>query len=611
MRDKQAFFFEVCNFKQLQGNANKSLTCFYVFDNDKDQTFFNAPALSMKIRTISDFDNTEVKLYATHDTLPRLIVLLTQYCNTKTAVQVAGNNFTFFISPSTDGSSRIKITNSDSISNDFLLDDATLIHFVQTLSNVSSNIITLSLSFIQLAQNNAVLEKLDSINEKLSIIKTSQISSNSDQQYQPQQTPEYAQNALPEYVPAFQPPPVYDFQTPLESPLPMIPQSVSNVAPIQPVAEPDVQIDFDDTPSEDVFVDSFDVSLDDSLTAPLVVPDVENTQPIFSKFDDKIRGMLSEDINTKLKRKVLSLMDEAFNKRITIMEMADSIMFELGFAQGNVSTSYGIISSLTDLCGLTTMAPSTFLRYFKKLELITQNHALVTTNVPMFIMALRMPETYCKSTKLLNDVLLTLYLQYRESAITDEDKFNYACLRYMLAPLWTSYLNAVPSIDYMNSQMLNKFKIMTSNFLVDWDNTWETKIDKFVYDSTLALNYKADNVEKLLHSHCPTMSHCFINPENITLNDVSNLRYIINELRETYSYEGMTIPSGLDFNVFTDLFILAIKTFSKANSITNETPENDLFELYTKVNNECNASNVREEFKGLAVFDTYNQDLLV
>lgn len=592
-QNEQAFYYEICNVWNNDNNVSKNFQSFFIFSYTKGDSYFKTPNLSLKIKSKSDYDNTEVKLYATYETLPDLIVTLENYnvsCNNiNEGLQLAGHNFTLFVSTLPDNKCRLKLTNSDNTSNDIILSRNVLINYTRTLRMTYDNIINLSLSFIKLSQNNEILERLNSIEDNMR--RNSNVISTVKQD-------------VTNYTPNFNMDPIIDtdeLDMPSSIPAPVIHNETENVNKITQSIE-DIKIQAEEAPFE----------IDDSCKIVEQPKTVTNANSMQDAFMNAVNNAKNEKPVNSLRSKIISFIKDVFNKKMSVMEMVNMTIVNYAMLSDQYNSSYGDIGSLSDMSAFFNTSYSAFMLYFKKLAFIVEKFDLVKDikKVPMFIMRVRYPEMYAKMTQLLNEALLSIYEEYRsKTETTDEDVFILTCMKYVFAPFWSSYLN-VADISGLNSSLYDNLKLKTSMFLNDWEKTYMNKLDQFIYNNGLAFDYKStSNIERFFSSVCPTVNECFnTEPE---INDVKTIETIVKTLKTTYNYEEL---KWLNTDIVTKLsnqFVLALKTFDKKNNITEDTNDDDMHALYTKTCNDNLPENVRQEFKGLTAIDNHIGDISV
>lgn len=606
-----AFFFEICNLWQTQNMVQKNFQCFFIFSNDAKETFYKVPSLSFKIKTKSDFDNTEVKLYANYETLPDLVYTIDKYVESSQnqMIQLAGHGYTFFLSryPSNDGIeyTTIKLSDSNSNSNDFVMRTSGLKFMVRTLKMACDNMIKLALDFIKVAQNNEILNRMIIIDEGLKRINNNV-------------TPSMSIPNEPT-VDTFEAPKVdatYYVQTapkPIEPPTPTeeVPIPQETFKPI-PVADEKIETGVPAVVSQEETNEMFqglgqeETSTNDSLEvgeAPKLEEPIKEA-PIQDKLNKFIKQEISKPADVRMKEKVLSTISQAYNKQISTYGILDKLFAEHALISKESKSTFSGISNYTCL------TYSSFIRYFQKLALVTDLHKVVTSSVPLFIIKCKFDELYLKETKLLNECLVDLYVEYRNKQNkTDEDEYTYACFRYVLAPLWTTFLAVNKAYDSHPSDLIKKIRSMTIVYLQNWKETYDKTIDDFIYNNKLVLDYKDGNVEKLMHMFCPTIYECFKSVDSITLENVSAVRYMIMQLKETFAYEEVVMLKSFNFSLLNEQFLKVFKTFSKANNINNDTKEVDLLKYHQKVITDFKVENIISEFKGLQVIDMHDNEL--
>lgn len=595
--NKPAFFYEICNLWQTQNMAQKNFQCFFVFSNDKADTYFKVPSLSFKIKTKSDFDNTEVKLFASYDVLPDLIETMEDYLSSKQnkMIQLAGHGYTFFLSkyPAADGIeyTTLKLSDSDSNSNDFVLRTSGLRFITRTLRYTCDNIIKLSLDFIVVAQNNSIMENLSLLNESIKRMSVSMSSG----------IITTVENAVVPPAPIMSEPiTAEEIITKVEdSFFPKVEKKLEE--PFFPKIEKKEEV-VKDTPKVDDMFSGLSETVQSNPADTLTIEEKKPTD-IQNRFNSFIKTEVSKPSDVKLKEGILKIIEQAHKKEFSTFEMLERILSE-----NQMITSADM--DLDKLCNYMSLSFASFTRYFKKLSMVTELHKVVTTNVPLFIMQCRFDQLYQKQSSLLNEILINLYLEYKSKENkNDLEEFTFACLRYVLAPLWTTYISINSSYLTHENEFLKKIKVMTSVCLKDWKDNFESNLDNFIYNNKLAIDYKSDTVEKLFHMYCPTIYECFKSPDSITVENVSGVRAIIENLKSTFAYEKTYVPNNFDPGTLTNNFLFAFKTFSKVNDINNETKESDVVQKYMKVTTDTKPENIISEIKALQAFDSHDGEL--
>ena len=632
--NEQAFFYEVCNLWNNEGPVSKNLQAFFIFSYTKGDNYFKVPNLSMKIKTKSEYDNTEVKAFVSYETLPVLINSLQEHIHSDpipgSSIQYGGHTFTYSISVVDENKSKLKITNSDGISNDIIMYRGRVSDLARTLRITYDNIITISLNFIKLSQNSEILDRLNSIESTVrKLISSNNIIDNSnievEQVKEPFQGFDNVQvtpipNAIPEQVQEQVPIPNAEPTSTRTMLLDGQPIDNSNSQqPIQNIVEepptPNVDISIDgytdetrppwlDKPINDLDNFSVDTNVNNN-------PPVPNLQEALNTI---VQSKVNEPTYKTLMDKVTSLMTDAFNKKINVEDLLNATIKEFALlTSANINGK--LIETFEDMSNFFNVSYASFRLYMSKLIFLVEHYNQIdpNTKIPMFIMRVRFPNMYIDTTKDLNIALVMLYEITRNKVAqpdaTELDRFSLACLRYIYSPFWSSYLN-VADISNFESALVPKLKNTTSKFLVNWEETFMSNLDTFIYNAKLAFDFKSvSNIEKLFSQYCPTIDYCLNNNDNQTIEDVVEVNKIISTLKNTYSCEDVNWKSNV-YNKLSDNFINCVLTFSKKNNIDENTSESDIIAILTTVVSQNN-NNKRELIKAMENVDSNDGEMKV
>ena len=594
--NSSVFFYELCNLWQSHGATSKNFQCFFIFGNDESETYFKVPNLSLKIKTKSDFDNTEVKLYATFETLPIMLNMMKEYINTKQPLmrQLSGQRYTFFLSRFLGADQleyvTIKLTDGNGSTNDYIMAFDVFANFVKILDYTYNDIIRLSLDFIKIAQNNAILKQLTALNSSMKILPSILVPKASDVVNEPYVLD---QNNLPIYTDTLSAAVKVE-----EAPLEHLPAeesiSTSEFKPIDMSGPSKTEQEAIVSKAEESFKEEAKTDLKETKSNPL--------QDSMTNF---VKDELVKSPDVKLKDKVLSYIIGAFKGENTLYQAVLNTFRDNALM---IPASEG--NTFLDMSKYVSLSHSSMIRYIKKLELITGLYKSVKGNVPLFIMECRFKNKFLEIYGIVSKAIFELYLEYRtKENKTEQDEYIYSALRYTFAPFWSTYLSLTNEYDSQPDSFPSKVRQMAFAILQTWRQNWEKQIDSFIYNNKLALNYKGSTVEKIFSSFCPTVYECFINEETITVANTSMVKDIITQLEETFAYEEITFKKEYDLSVLSDEFIINIKSFSKSNNITDETPESTILNYRLKVSTNEHINNIREEFKSLQALDSHDNFL--
>jgi hypothetical protein len=491
-------------------------------------------------------------------------------------VALSGHKYTFFISnyPTNDGQkyTSIKISDSNDNSNDFVMRTSALKFMMDTLKQACENIVKISLDFIKVSQNNDIIKRLSSIEDSLKYYMVNNGMENNNHKV-----------------------------------------NISDVPTQEPIVNYDTTKSID-IPTQEPIVNydttkSIDVPFDPPFTTDLNTPesntiiDAPKNETVINNALDHIHNNLNKDPKDKFKDKVLSHIKDAKNNKIdiknlqsTIIESASLIFIKEDLTFENLSNYF-------------YLTYSSFERVFKKLSLITNLHNYVSTKVPLFIFKCRLNQKYIEMTKEMNETLIDLYLEYRSKENgSDEEQYIYAALRYALAPFWSSYLSISDDVCNNRPEILSNIKTLAIMSLQE--NNIENKIDRFIYDNKLALEYKKDNVEDHFAQYCPTLFECLKEVNgNTPMEDVNMVKDIINQLKETFAYQEIIFKEWYDLNKLSDNFVKSVYTFNKSKLFNKETPLETLNEYHTNEILKKDVNNIRNEFKALSVMDIHDGEL--
>lgn len=588
--NEQAFFYEICNLWNNDGSVSKNLQCFVIFSFTKGETYFKTPNVSMKIKSKSDFDNTEVKTFVSYDTIPALINMFKEHLdNEGTSSQASGHTFTVMIDYVDSTKSRLKFTDSNNISNDIVISRSSLRDIARSLRLTYDNIITLSLNFIKLSQNNEILEKLDTL---IDIVrKNNNTSVSKDVTDYPKYQSNFDNLEPVEHYPEIN----------ITSKVKAILQEEENKL----IEETNIKTD-DDTPPFDV--DDFSVNTE-ITQAP--APNNTSNSSLQDLLNTTIASKMNESNEDVLKNKMLTLMKDAYNHKFSIYELLNKCLEEFSILSMSEINDV-LLNSIENFAVFFNSTYTSFMLYFKKLCFITEHYKNIPkeTKIPMFIFRVKFPKMYEDKTKLLNTVLLNLYEEYRticSGEHTEEDDFITACIKILFGPFWTSYINVAELKN--GSQLLQNLKLNSSRFLTDWETTYMKSLDDFMYRNTLTFDNKSSsNIERFFSCYCPTVDHCL--KEGYTLEDVSGLNNILKQLKLDYSYEDIEWPCKLHDNLSNN-FVTCLMVFSKKNNVDEKTTDEELYKLLTEISSTTVNSNNVEILKAVESIDMNNEILKV
>lgn len=586
--NEQAFFYEICNLWNNDGNVSKNLQCFVIFSFTKGETYFKTPNVSMKIKSKSDFDTTEVKTFVSYDTIPALINMFKEHLdNEGVSSQASGHTFTVMIDYIDSTRSRLKFTDSNNISNDIVISRNSLRDIARSLRLTYDNIITLSLNFIKLSQNNEILEKLDTL------IDIARKNSNTYSSKDVTDYPRYQSN--------------FDNMDDVDNVTEEISMpSVLTSKTVKPIEEITIKSD-DDTPPFDVD----DFSVNTSTAIQQSGTENVNNSSLQDLLNTTITNKMNESNEDTLKNKMLNLMKDAYNHKFSIYELLNKCLEEFSILSMSEVNNV-LLNSIENFTVFFNSTYTSFMLYFKKLCFITEHYRSIPkeTKIPMFIFRVKFPKMYEEKTKLLNTVLLNMYEEYRSICSgehTEEDDFITACIKILFGPFWTSYIN-VANLD-TNSQLLQTLKLNSSRFLTNWETTYMKNLDDFMYRNTLTFDIKSSsNIERFFSCYCPTLDHCL--KEGYTLEDVSGLNNILKQLKLEYSYEDIEWPCKLHDNLSNN-FVTCLMVFSKKNNINEKTTDEELYKLLTEISSTTVNSNNVEILKAVESIDMNNEILKV
>lgn len=626
--NEQTFFYEVCNLWNNEGPTSKNLQCFFIFSYTKGDNYFKVPNLSMKIKTKSDYDNTEVKAFVSYETLPVLINSLQDHINNQhienESVQYSAHNFTFSLTVVDEQRSKLKFTNNDGISNDIILYRGRLKDLARTLRITYDNIITISLNFIKLSQNSEILDRLTSIESTVrKVIGSNQQvnipNNNIIQEPIVQDTPTsniFTNQVEVVNLPNADPSQVHFTTLPNIQPestrvMLMENNNVSVQQDNQTVStniSTDVELPDDDTPPFDV--DNF--SVDSPSVVSNIMPSLQDT------LNNVVQAKVNEPTYISLKDKINDIMYKASLKELSISDMVQQVIESFTLLT-SARINDQIIRTVEDMAAFFNIGFSSFSLYMRKLMFLLEHHLDISadTKVPMFIMRVKFPIMYANITKDFNIALLMLYEEYRnrnaQADCTQSDKFILSCLRYVFGPFWTSYLN-VADVNDLNNKLFNNLKNATSRFLVNWEEVYMSNLDSFIYNAGLAFNYEStSNVEKFFSEYCPTIDWCLnTQDDNITIDDVIEVNRIVNTLKTTYSFEDIILKPNSNLHIkLTKNFIDCLMVFSKKNNFDENTDITDIRNMLTFVVSNLKEGNNRELIKAMESIDTNNGEMKV
>ncbi|HOH17923.1 MAG TPA: hypothetical protein PK087_01230, partial [Bacilli bacterium] len=192
-------------------------------------------------------------------------------------------------------------------------------------------------------------------------------------------------------------------------------------------------------------------------------------------------------------------------------------------------------------------------KYFKKLALIASFHKGVTKKVPLFTIKTRLSNLYVKETEYLNEALLDLYMECRDNK---HDEYTYACMRYIFAPFWSSYLINSSDITQRKPGFLETLKNYAISQLTNWEKVFDKNVDDFIFENNLAIKYESNIVESIFSISCPTLNECLkeVN-ENTSRENVEMIKDIITQLKETFAYEEIIYKEWYDINALSYEFL--------------------------------------------------------
>lgn len=587
------FYYEICSLWQSQ----KNLQCFFIFGNDPSETYYKVPNLSFKIKTKTDYDNTEVKLYLAFSELPQMLDVMKEYLNNKETqmINLAGQKYSFHIGAcggeAAKTHSYIRIIDGNNNSNDYSLSNPTLKHIIKTLDHALNNIVKLSLDFVKIAQNNDIIKHMKSLNDKFFEL-SSKIN-------QPQ--PSRQQGDV-----------WYGETTTIGTPIVNYQSALSN-APIEETISPAIDACIDPLTDDQKSV------LDGELPPPPPIVDLTaaaEKQPIEensnksdtpninqTKIENLIEKTLKEPPEITIIHIITDAIKDAYDKKISTYNIIKTIF--------NNAMSLGIDLSFEKMSSYFYTTHGSFETYFQKLALITDMFKGVSTKVPLFFLLCKQTTKYFKESKIINDGFLKIYLALRDNEKkTDFEEYEYACLRFLLAPLWSSYLYSSEEATNGN-QFLNLLRQLTFKLAQTWKQDYVNIIDTFIYDNKLVLNFREGVVEEIFHTQCPTLFDClsYTPDENSDINDFFMVKDIINQLIITKAYEEINIEERWDLSKLSETFLKLVLSFPKANTMKGDLKLNQVKKYYENEMSKFSYQECLDMFKALKAVDT-NKDIL-
>lgn len=588
--NEESFFFTAANFRENLNGSAKSLSLCYVFSYEKGTRFYNAPGISVKIKTNSSYDNTECKTFVSPDSIGLFIAVMKEAYSKGGSRQYIGRHSNMFFTLVEQDKFCIKITGEDGYSNDINIDRNSFAFMIKSCDSLVSNMIPVTLQFMQTVQAQETMNVLSEIRSMIATVKSVICKSDST----PEPVPVIKADVISEPEPIVQ-------AHPVSAPAPITVFEETTETPSDVMTEPEATA-FD--------TDMGDIEVAASGNAEIVKPnitDVPDMKSANDALDRAIRESVSKDPVSEMADLISSVISEAYDKKIQVKDIFDTAISKAELPS---------VRNAMDLCFYTDMNYAIFERYMAKLAYVTEHRDAFTSKVPVFTYPIVDDARYTKVISTFAKALLHLYTDSRSRVdkcrtegkpLDDKVMFVYSCLRYIFAPVWSSYVRAtheeLPEF-FMKLRMPVHMTLQKCNGNVESILDQYLALNKAVYESS---DDKTKNpVYKLFTTVCPSM--CMALKKNASSDALNALASYMDTLSMDTSLEETVIPENFNPSLYTNECLCVLRTLSKTNNVTAKTTYEELTNIYNRIY-DLDANNSCEVIAALKCIDHNSNDM--
>lgn len=584
--NNESFFFDVGSFKSIDGSAvYRQLNMFYVFSYEKGSKYFTAPSLCLKIKTFSEFDNTEVKAFITPDRISALHTMLVMFYKEHKPVNMTGSKYNVFLYPVQDKPDKftLKIVSTDRTSNDISLNMDILVYIIKIMDSFMNSMAFITLSFINMRQ----IDDMNIMMNDMKCLMSKMVYNNNNS------NTVIAENEC------------------------VMPKNTfPGFNNIQPVVDIDNDLNNaveEDNNSSSVIEDEPDMNdIDTGIGNDNMAKDITSTSDDTDKIDvftKELDIVANETPEMRMKRIMTDIMDDAFDNKIEKETMLNSILEKIH------STD---ICSINDLSSYTGLNAVTLNRYFNKLTYVLKNRNMINGGIPVFTMNIVKNNEYAKNIKDTAEAMYSLFVSLKNDDtngnLDDRGKFRLACLRFVFAPVWTSYIHATSNNVNNNDEFRTKLSNSISMTLSRSKGSVESVLDAFMSKNNLTYNIEESNVNKLLEMACPVLNSMFINEKDITALSIKEVNDLINDIMNNDDtndyYSILKNHTGFNPSLYTPECLGVIFTCIKYHhEVKNSKLFSDVMTYYNKSMED--KDNMNELFKGITAIDNNDDDMSI
>jgi hypothetical protein len=603
MKDKnneETFFFTAANFKEAGERSLKSLSLCYVFSYERGTRFYNAPGIFLKIKTETGYDTTECKGFIQPDKIGSFVQFLKDSYNmtgTQPMKFISGKfNIDIFIKPNSN-THVIKITNSDGYSNDIAIDKPSLAYIIKSCDSMIANMIPVTMQFMQLVKAEESQNVLNDIRSMMASMKSVICKSNK------KEAPSFKIPVAPVTERTFDP------VVPVKE---NVPAPVTEEEPQQNNESwADVYANSSQSPADEMTETAFDTDMGDvdigisNADANVIKPSVENTAEVKAS-NEALSRIINEAVSKnpidKMAEIISSTISDAYDKKIRVSELFDTTL---------ARTEIPMVDSGLALCYFTDMNYAIFERYIAKLAYITEHSNMFSSKVPIFTLPVSDLKRYDKAVSLLGRTLVKMYEDTKDRVtkasasgkpVDERLMFAYSCLRFLFAPVWSSYVRATN--DDL-SPIMQKIRGLVTATLQKYNGDVDKSCDNFLATNNVTYQSQDDKLKnpiyRLFTTVCPAMNmalnmKAIANPDALKI-----LAKYIDALSMDTSIEETTIPPDFLPSLYTKECLGIFRSLSKVYNVTSNTTYEELTNIYNRVMSD--GENNLEFMNGLCIMD--------
>lgn len=592
--NEESFFFTAANFRENLNGSAKSMSLCYVFSYERGTRFYNAPGISIKIKTSSSYDNTECKTFVSPDSIGLFIAVMKDAYTNEASRQYIGRRSNMFFVRTKYGTFNIKITGEDGYSNDINIDDKAFAFMIKSCDSLVSNMIPVTLQFMRTVQAQETMDILCDIRSMVATMK-SVICKGDRQENAPVFKAPAAPPVIEEQQPAIEQAPV------VSAPAPITVFEETEEAPSDVMTEPGITAF--DTDMDDIEV----VTSDNAEIVKPKIDDIPDMKSANDALDRAIRESVAKDPVEEMADLISSVISEAYDKKIQVKDI-----FDTAISRAELPS----IRNAMDLCFYTDMNYAIFERYMAKLAYVTEHREAFTSKVPVFTYPIVDDARYSKVISTFARALLHMYTDSRTRVdkcraegkpLDDKVIFVYSCLRYIFAPVWSSYVRATQE---ELPEFFMKLRMPIHSILQKCNGNVESILDQYlslnkaVYESS---DDKTKNpIYKLFTTVCPSM--CMAMKKNATPEALNALASYMDTLSMDTSLEETVIPENFNPSLYTNECLCVLRTLSKTNNVTAKTTYEELTNIYNRIY-DLDANNSCEVISALKCLDHNSKDM--